>query len=101
MNGIIMNEERYCKIIDLICEYKKIGRDDLFKILKDKECKYLLLLLLEKHKCTDFQRLSMDLNKISSQNIKSSLKKAEEKFFINRDFRELYFELEEMIEKII
>lgn len=96
-----MNEEQYLRIIELICKYKRIEREDLFKILQDRECKYLLLLLLEKHKCTDFERLSMDLNKISSRKIKFSLKKAEEKFFINREFRELYFQFEEMIQKII
>ena len=99
--NLFMIEDKYDKIITFICAYKNISKEELFRILKDRECKYLLLLLLEKYRCADMTRLSHDLSVNSPKSIKYSIKKAEEKFFINRDFRELYFELEEMIEKII
>lgn len=37
----------YEKIIEAICKVKGIKRYDLLKILKDKECKYILFLLLK------------------------------------------------------
>jgi hypothetical protein len=49
----------------------------------------------------DVEQMSFDFNGKSSKSIKYNLKKAEEKFFINREFREAYFEMEEMIKKII
>lgn len=96
-----LKEENYGKIIEFICYYKKIEKEELFNILKDKECKYLLLLLLEKYKCVDIRRLSKDFSVISSKTIKNNIRKAEEKLFTNKQFREEYFEIEEMIKKIM
>lgn len=101
MNEFILHSDRYEKIIDFICNYKKIDKNELYRILKDKECKYLLLLLLEKYRCADVDRLTNDFSASSAKSIKYNIKKAEEKFFVNRSFRELYFEIEDMIEKII
>jgi hypothetical protein len=101
LTTIINREDKYERILTFICGYKNISKEELFRILKDRECKYLLLLLLERYKCADIQRLSNDLSAHSIKSIRYNLKKAEEKFFVNRDFRELYFEIEEMIEKII
>lgn len=101
MKELFSNMDRYEKILDFICNYKRIDKTELFRILRDRECRYLLLLLLEKYKCTDINRLTSDLSVSSTKSIKYNIKKAEEKFFINRNFREMYFEIEEMIEKII
>jgi hypothetical protein len=101
MERIFINEDKYTKIIEFICSYKSISKIELFRLLKNRESKYLLLLLLEKYKCVDTQRICDDFNSKSPKSIKYSLKKAEEKFFINREFRETYFEIEEMIKKII
>jgi hypothetical protein len=101
MERIFSNKDRYAKIIEFICMYKNISRTEIVKILKDTESRYLLLLLLEKYKCVNVEQMSFDFNGKSSKSIKYNLKKAEEKFFINREFREAYFEMEEMIKKII
>ena len=93
--------EKYQVIIDIICRYKGIDKEQLSIILKDKDCKYLLFLLLEKYKCADMDNIKKDLNMINIKSIKYNLKKAEEKFFVNRDFRERYFELEKIAQKII
>lgn len=92
---------KYEKIVDLICSYKGIAKDQLCNILKDKEFKYLLLLLLENHKCMDLKQMEEDLRIYSKRSIRYGVKKAEEKFFINKSFREKYFELEEMAKQII
>lgn len=101
MDIISFKEERYNIIIELICSYKGISKEKLGIILKDKECKYLLFLLLEKYKCSDIEKIKEDLNILNKKALRYNVKKAEEKFFINREFRERYFELEKMAKKII
>lgn len=94
-------QSRYDTIIEIICNYKGINKEQLSEILRDRECKYLLFLLLEKYKCADVDNISKDLNISTKKSIRYNVKKAEEKFFINKDFREKYFELEKIAKKII
>ena len=94
-------ENKYDKILSVICDYKGINREELIYILKDKNYKYLLLLFLKKYKCFDLVKLKEDFSMESKRSINCSCKKAEEKFFVNKEFRELYFEMEEIISKII
>jgi len=92
---------KYDKILSVICDYKGINREELICLLKDKDYKYLLFLFLKKYKCFDLGKLKEDFRIESKKSINYSCKKAEEKFFVNREFRELYFEMEEIISKII
>ncbi|NLZ47713.1 MAG: ribose-5-phosphate isomerase [Clostridiales bacterium] len=92
---------KYEMIINIICTYKGISKSQLGNIIKDKECKYLLLLLLENYKCMDLQQMKVDLKISSNRSIRYNVKKAEERFFINKSFREKYFELEEIANQII
>ncbi|NLM36212.1 MAG: ribose-5-phosphate isomerase [Clostridiales bacterium] len=92
---------KYETIINVICKYKGISKTQLGNILKDKECKYLLLLLLENYKCMDLKQIEEDFKISSKRSIRYNVKKAEEKFFINRSFREKYLELEEIAKQII
>lgn len=101
VNYNMKRECTYEKIIDVICEVKRLDREELFKILKDTECKYLLFLLLRKYKCADLEKINEDFHKDIKKSIKFNLKKAEEKFFVNKEFRELFFETEDIIDKII
>jgi hypothetical protein len=101
MEEILKNEDKYSKIIEFICIYKHISRIELFKLLRHKESEYLLLLLLKKYKCVDIKRICEEFSKKNPTTIKNNFKKAEEKFYINREFREMYYEVEEMIKKII
>ena len=95
----VLPNAKYEKIIEFMCEYKKIDRNEVFKILKDKQCKYLMLLLLNKYKCIDKNMINNYFPSYSKQAIKYGFKKAREKFLINKDFRELYFEIEDDIKK--
>ncbi|AJA46358.1 hypothetical protein CPAST_c02580 [Clostridium pasteurianum DSM 525 = ATCC 6013] len=90
---------RYQKIIEFMCEYKNISEDELLKILKDKNCKYLFLLLLKKYKCTDLSLLNNYFPDYSKKSLNYGLKKAKEKFFINKEFRDEYFQIEDDIKK--
>ncbi|MDP4177267.1 MAG: ribose-5-phosphate isomerase [Bacillota bacterium] len=100
MKNIIKSEIMYKKIINVLCDIMKIKNEELFKILEDKECKYLLLLLLKKYRCADSDVMKKDFDRLNKRVLSYNLKKAEEKFFVNRNFRELYFEVENSIEEI-
>lgn len=79
------------------------GADDMKvnKRLKNKENKYMLLLLLKNYKCLDKDKVKEVLEIISDKSINYNLNKAEEKLLINKAFREMYFELEEKLNEII
>ncbi len=94
-------EELYLEILDFLCAYRGITRKELLDILKDKEMKYLLFLILKKYKCTHSETIIKLLSLKSKSSVGVSFRKAEERFFINRDFREKYFRIEEEIEEVI
>lgn len=91
---------KYEKIIELLCEYKGIKREELIRILEDEECKYLLFLLLKKYNCMDISNLTKDFDINNKRKLNNNVKKAQEKFLLNRRIREMYFEAETIIEKI-
>ncbi|GAA0177762.1 hypothetical protein SH2C18_09320 [Clostridium sediminicola] len=93
--------ENYEIIISVICELKGIRREEVLEILNDREYRYLLFLLLEKHKCSDIGVLKNDFCRINDRKIKYSIKKGKEKILINRNFREKYFLVENKIKKLI
>jgi len=93
------NVDKYDKIIDILCRVKGLEKEELFKILKDKDCKYLMFLLLKKYNCVDLDKLNKDFSIESKKVINYNFKKAEERFFVNKQFRDMYFNLEEIIEK--
>lgn len=88
-------------IMELICDVKGISKEELFKILDDKECKYLMLLLMKKYDCLNEKLLREQFDINSKRVINYNANKAREKFFINSSFREEYFQLEEILEKSI
>ncbi|MFT8315242.1 MAG: ribose-5-phosphate isomerase [Clostridium sp.] len=90
---------KYEKIIEFVCDYKNISQDELLKILKDRDCKYILLLLLKKYKCIDLDVINSYFPDYSKKSLNYGLKKAKEKFFINKEFRDEYFEIEDDIKK--
>ncbi len=90
----------YEKIIEAICYVKGIKRYETLKILRDREYKYILFLLLKKYKCKDTESIYKDFPISSKRAANYGLKKAEERFFINKEFREMYFEIENILDKI-
>lgn len=97
----VFREKKYEKVLEGICEVKGIKREELFKILKDRNCKYLLFLLMKKYNCVDLEKLNEDFSINNKRSVSYGTKKAEEKLLINRDFRNMYFEVEDIIDKII
>ncbi len=92
--------QQYEKIINILCEYKGIGRHELFQILKDKECRYIFFLLIKKYECYDMEMLQEDFPSVNSKNINGNFKKAKEKLLLNTKVRNMYFEAEDRIEKV-
>lgn len=93
------NIGNYDKIIEIICSMNDINKDELFKILKDKELKYLFFLLLKKHNCDDAAKIRKDFSITSKRTINYNVRKGQEKFLINKEFRETYFEIEKNLKK--
>lgn len=88
-------------IINVLLSYLEIEDKDYNKILSKKENRYILLLLLKKYKCLNKENIKEVLQEISTKSLKSNIEKAEEKFLINKSFREIYLEVEDYINKII
>ncbi|NEZ50403.1 hypothetical protein [Clostridium massiliodielmoense] len=93
------NSNRYENVISAICKIKGIRKGELYKILKDKECKYLLFLLLNKNKCIDIDSINRDFSINSKRAVNNNIRKAQEKLLINREFREIYFSLQDELDK--
>lgn len=88
-------------IINVLLSYLGIKNRDYNEILSKKENKYILLLLLKRYNCLNKKEIKEILQRISDRSLKSNIEKAEEKFLINKEFRKLYLEIEEHIDKII
>ena len=89
----------YEKIIEAICYVKGIKSHESLKILKDRECKYVLFLLLKKYKCGDEESAYKKFLISNKRAVNYGLKKAEERFFINKEFRDRYFEIENILDR--
>ncbi|CAM2755716.1 Ribose 5-phosphate isomerase [Hathewaya histolytica] len=91
-------ENRYEKIIEIICSARGVKKEELLEILDEEECRNLLFLMLKKYNCMDEEKLSKEL-KIN--NIKKESREAEEQFFVNKEFRDVYFHIIKEFDKII
>ena len=56
--------DKYLKILESICNYYGLTKSDLLNILKDRDDRYLLLLLLRKYICMDEKKIK-DILKIT------------------------------------
>ncbi len=76
-----------------------IERGKLEEILKDKELKYISLLILKKYDCLELDKIKEDFKINSKRTLKYNENKAEEKLLVNYNFREKYFHMDEEINK--
>lgn len=95
----MQNRLKYLKILNNICSYYGINEESFIEILKNKDNKYILLLILKNNHCLDIDEIKGIFKLKTSKSINNSLRLAEEKLLANRFFREKYFELENNIEK--
>lgn len=89
----------YKRIIDILIQYYGISNEEFYELLKKRENKYLILLLLKEFKCLDKEKFKEGAVIFNYRSINYNLKKAEEKLLINKEFREDYFNLQEKVEK--
>ena len=52
-----MRDMRYLRILQMICKYYDIEEKEFLDLLKGKENKYLLLLLLKNNNCFDINTI--------------------------------------------
>jgi len=95
---MMQNKLKYVKILNNICNYYGINEDEFIELLKNRDNKYILLLLLKNNNCLEIDGIKEKFKLNTVKSINSSLRLAEEKLLINRFFREKYFELENNIE---
>ena len=88
----------YEKIIEAICYVKGIKSHESTKILKNRDCKYVLFLLIKKYKCIDTENTYKDFLVWNKRVMSYGLKKAQERFFFNKEFREMYFQIENKLD---
>lgn len=100
MSTVYFMQERYDKIINIICDYKGIKKEEIKNIMKDIHSRYIFFLLLKKYKCYDLEKVRNVIENISDRGFKNNIKKAETKFFTNKQFRDEYLEIEEIAKKI-
>lgn len=96
----MLNSKRYLNILNYICDYYGISNAELAEIMRSKDNKYMILLLLKNNNCLDIESLKDMLKIKNKSSINNSVKLAEKKFLINSYFRNAYFSLEENLEKI-
>lgn len=98
MNYFFDRHNRYKNIIEFLCQYKGVSEGELFKILEDEDCKYLLALLLKKYDCLNQQEFHENFPS-SKVSFKEYMRNAEEKMLFNKRIRDMYFEAEELLNK--
>ena len=95
----MQNKLKYIKILNNVCNYYGIDEDEFIELLKNRDNKYILLLILKNNHCLEMDEIKEIFKLKTAKSIHSSLRLAEEKLLVNRLFREKYFELENNIEK--
>ena len=93
--------ERYLTIIKFLWERNNISESEIVKILEDRECRYLLFLLLKKYGCDDKNKLKNLLPDTNNRMLTYNFRKAEEKLLVNSSLREKYFELESRLKEMM
>lgn len=88
-------------IINILAVYLGVEVKEINNKLKKKENRYLLLLLLERYNCLNGENVKDLLEIISDKSMKYNIGKAQEKFLVNKKFRERYLEIQEGLNKII
>ena len=82
----------------MLCRYYNFTSDELEILFKDKESRYLLVLLLNKYNCLNKEKLVKEMKFKSVRSIDYTLKKAEERLLFNKEFRKSYFDVGENIQ---
>lgn len=95
------NLDKTAIVINVLCTHLGIDVSDINKKLKKRENKYMFLLLLKNYKCLDKEKVKEMLEIISDKSISYNINKAQEKILVNKEFREMYFKIEEGLNKII
>lgn len=89
----------YNEIIKYMCSYYDITLDKMIRLLKKREYKYMLLLLLKNYDCINIDELKEMFELKEGKIIRNNIRNAEEMLLFNGFFREKYFCMEHYIQK--
>lgn len=95
----MQNRLKYLRILNSICNYYGISEEKFIELLKNRDNKYILLLILKNNRCLEADKIKEIFKLKTPRSINNSLRLAEEKLLVNKFFREKYFELENNIKK--
>lgn len=84
-----------------LCYYYGLEWNQVQTKINNKENKYMLLLLLKEYNLIELDKAKKDMGVNCIKNIKYGIKKAEEKFLINKYFRDKYILIEDQVRKVI
>ena len=99
-----MNNSQLDKVLivmNVLAAYFGIELKEMSEKLKKRENRYIFLLLLKNYRCLQKDRIKEILSIVNDKSFRYNMDKAEEKFLINKEFREIYFKIQEDINKII
>lgn len=88
-------------IINVLLNHLGIKDRNYSEILSKKENRYVLLLLFKKYNCLNKEEIKEILKTVSNRSLRIDIEKAEEKFLINKEFRNMYLEIEHYLNEVI
>lgn len=91
--------ELYNVVISVLCKYYDFTEDEVELLLKDRERRYLLVLFLNEYRCLNKEKLIEELKFKSTRSIDCTLRRAEEKLLISKEFRTSYLYIDKKIQK--
>lgn len=95
----VIKIDLYNIVISVLCKYYKFTAREIEMLQKDKESRYLLVLFLNEYRCLNKEKLIEEFKFKNARSIDYTLKKAEEKLLVNKEFRTNYFYIDKKIQK--
>lgn len=93
-----MNNIKYLEILNYICNYYDMDESELLDLLKKKENRFMLLLILKKNNCLNIYDIMSKFGVKNKRTIEKNIENAEERLLVNNYFRKEYFEIEKDID---
>ena len=94
-------KERIYALKKVLCYYYGVEWNQIQSKMNNKENRYILLLLLKEYNLIELDKAKKEMGLNYIKNIKYGIKKAEEKFLVNKYFRDKYILIEDEVRKVI
>lgn len=94
-------KERINALKKVLCYYYGVEWNKLQSQMKKSENRYIMLLLLKEYNLIELDKAKSEMGLSTIKNIKYGIRKAEEKFLVNKYFRDRYILIEDEVRKVI